>query len=825
MVGLVVVSHSARLADGVVELAGQMGGEAAIEAAGGMSDAERSMGTDAALVARAIEAADSGDGVLVLMDIGSAVMSAEMALELVDEGLAARVRLAAAPLVEGAVSAAVAAAGGADLDQVAAEAAGGLAPKASQLGEETGPDQTPETDGPDDTAGADGEPLETRLPVTPAHGLHARPAAQLVRTAARFEASIEVTNATTGAGPVNARSLNAVATLGVRQGQELLVAARGPDAEQGLEALKALAEDGFGEAVEEPAEAGGPVPDGEVPTGALRGLAAAPGLALEPLRRAVTPAVADAGPPAGDDPSAEWKQLQAALGAQRAEVDERAGRLDDPAGADILRAQALMLEDDDLLGPARSATDDGASASAAWSQAVASVVERYGALEDDYQRARASDLEDLGRRVLARLAGREPQPPTMSEPGILVAAELTPLDASGLDPEHVRGIATAGGAPTSHGAILARSLGVPAVVGLGPAVLELADGTPALLDGTAGFVLPDPDAQTAEGARERLERDRGEASKAAAAAQEPATTRDGIHVEVAANAGSLADARAAAAAGADGIGLLRSEFLFLDRGDPPDEEEQTAVYTELARALGGAPLTLRTLDAGADKPLAYLRQRPEDNPFLGRRGIRLSLANPELLAVQLRAALRVAVEHPLRLMFPMVATASELRAARQAVDRARTDLGPQAGRPPVGVMVEVPAAALAAHALVDHADFLSIGTNDLTQYTMAAERGNPAVAELADPLHPAVLALIAATCRSAKTRDRPVAVCGELAADPAATAVLIGLGVRELSVAVPSVAAVKQSVRAVDLDRARELAQAALEVGSASEVRDLVRRG
>ncbi len=819
MVGLVVVSHSARLADGVVELARQMGGEVAIEAAGGLDDAERSMGTDPALVAQAIEAADSGEGVLVLMDIGSAVMSAEMALELAGEELAGRVRLAAAPLVEGAVAAAVAAASGADLATVAEEAAGGLGPKASQLGEEAapaGPAPTPAADEGD-------EWLTARLTVTAAHGLHARPAARLVRTSAGFDARIELTNATTGAGPVSARSLNAVATLGARQGHQLDVRARGADAAAALDELRALAEQAFGDEAEEQPSA--PAPDDRWPAGALAGLAAAEGLALEPLRRAVTPAVEVAGEGSGD-PRVERAALQSALDDQRAELDDRVEGLADPAAADILGAQRLMLEDEELVGPARAAIDErGAGAASAWSDAVAALRERYEALEDDYQRARAADLDDLGRRILARLAGREPGAPEVSEPGIVVAAELTPLDAAGLDADRVRGIATAGGSPTSHGAILARSLGVPAVVGLGPAVLELADGTPALLDGGAGYVVPEPGEELAAQARARIEARHEAAATASAAAHAPAATGDGIDIEVAANAGSLADVRAATAAGADSVGLLRTEFLFLDRDDAPGEDEQLAVYTELAEALEGRPLTLRTVDAGADKPLPYLRQAREENPFLGLRGIRLGLVNPELLAVQLRAALRVAASHPLRLMFPMVSTVAELAAARRVLETARADLGDSAGDPSVGAMLEVPAAALTAEALVEQAEFLSIGTNDLTQYTLAAERGNAAVAGLADPLHPAVLRLIAAACSGAEGRGRPVAVCGEMAADPAAIAILVGLGVRELSVAVPSVAAVKQAVRALELESAHALAQQSLALSSAGEVRELVARG
>jgi multiphosphoryl transfer protein len=287
---------------------------------------------------------------------------------------------------------------------------------------------------------------------------------------------------------------------------------------------------------------------------------------------------------------------------------------------------------------------------------------------------------------------------------------------------------------------------------------------------------------------------------------------------VAANVGALADVPAAMAAGADGVGLLRTEFLFLDRGSMPDEEEQYQAYLGIARALEGRPLILRTLDVGADKPLPYVDQPVEANPFLGERGLRLGLARPELLEIQLRAALRVAAEHPVKIMFPMVATIEEYRAAIELLEHARGDLP----RPDVGVMVEVPSVALAAGTFAPEVDFFSIGTNDLTQYTLAAERGNDRVAAIADPLHPAVLRLIQLVTEAAGAHDKWAGVCGELAGDPLAAAVLVGLGIRELSVAPPLVPAVKEAVRTIEVEEAQALAEAALQLDSAAAVRDLL---
>ena len=855
MVGIVIVSHSARLADGVVELAREMGGaDARIEAAGGIRvDGEAAVGTDAQLVLEAIERAWSDDGVLVLMDLGSAVMSAEMAVEMVPNVRRHRVLLCAAPLIEGAVAAAAVARLGKTLEEVAEEAAGGLASKIAHLGEDQGAAGGGSEQGPE-PAGA----LEARLPVTNALGLHARPAARFVQTAGAFDADVRVINATTGRGPASARSLNAVATLGVRQGHEIVVRATGPQAAEAIEALRDLAAQGFGDepaapprsavvAVEPsaagppdrgrepvlasapPAPAGVPVREPGTP---LAGLPASPGVVTGPARRfrPSEAVVSDARPASPDE---EWRALQDALAAVRDDLVQARQRLAARAGeyeAAILDAHLLFLSDEELLEPARLAIfEHGRTGSRAWSEAGEAMAERYRALEDDYMRARAEDVLGVARRVLLKLAGGGPGGPAISAPGILVTDTLAPSDAAELDPSEVEGIATAGGGPTSHSAILARSLGIPAVVGLGLEVLEVEEGAPLLLDGDAGLLFVAPEPEVVRVYLERRERDERMRREAAARAHEPAETGDGRTIEVAANAGSTKDAAAAVEAGADGIGLLRTEFLFLDRATLPTEDEQYAAYLEIAETLAGRPLTLRTLDAGADKPLPGLAEPPEDNPFLGVRGIRLGLRRPEVLRVQLRAALRVASRHPVRVMFPMVATLDELRAARAIAEACRAEIAAEEGPPPegnlqVGMMVEVPSAALMAERFVDEVDFFSIGTNDLSQYTLAADRGNERVAGMADPLHPTVLRLVAEVARAGRDRGLWVGVCGEAAGDLLAVPLFVGLGVTELSVAPPSVAVVKQVVRSLDTAAAGELAREALRQESAAAVRALVGR-
>jgi phosphocarrier protein FPr len=452
--------------------------------------------------------------------------------------------------------------------------------------------------------------------------------------------------------------------------------------------------------------------------------------------------------------------------------------------------------------------------------AIGVVESAFAGLADDYQRARAADVAAVGMQVLVAIIGDDAVESELD--GVLIAPDLTPAQAAGLDPSRTLAVVLAAGSPTSHAAILVRARGIPLVVGAGSAVLAVPAGAPVAVDGTTGEVVVDPGAAVrAEFARRSV----GLLARRDAAAEracDPAITRDGVHVLVCANIGAPGEARDAVTTGADGAGLVRTEFCFLDRDDAPDVDEQEAAYREIAEAMAGRRTTLRTLDVGGDKPLAYLPQPVEANPFLGVRGLRLALARPALLADQLLAIVRVAHDHPVDLMFPMVSTLGELFAARRALDDAIAADG--RGEPAglrIGIMVEVPAAALKAAAFAPHVDFLSIGTNDLTQYALAAERGNDALTALADPFDPGLLRLIAETGAVAAD-DLLVAVCGEFAADERATALLIGLGVRELSVAPAAVGVIKAAVREVDAAAAADLARRAVTAPDAATVRALL---
>jgi phosphocarrier protein FPr len=411
------------------------------------------------------------------------------------------------------------------------------------------------------------------------------------------------------------------------------------------------------------------------------------------------------------------------------------------------------------------------------------------------------------------------KPVMPQKPVILVAEDLTPSDAANLDPGIILGVCTAYGGPSSHTAIIARSLGIPAIVGAGPVLLKQSDGARVILDGACGNLYIEPDDADVRAAEkiqglQADQRDNGHRTRF-----EPAITIDGHRMEVAANIANAAEAEQAVNGGAEGVGLLRSEFLFLNRSTPPTEEEQYQVYIQMVKALGGLPLTIRTLDIGGDKNVSYLHLPPEDASFMGLRGIRLCLAKPALFQPQLRAIYRAARHGPMKIMFPMISTLEDLDEAKNMADQARREIG--APEVPFGIMIEVPSAVMMAGELAREVDFFSIGTNDLTQYTLAMDRQHPVLARQADALHPAVLRMIDHVVKAAESADIQVSVCGGMAADPQGAVILTGLGVSELSVSIPSIAAVKAQLRKLVLSGAQSLARKALACRNAAAVRRL----
>lgn len=683
---------------------------------------------------------------------------------------------------------------------------------------------------------------EIRLPNP--QGLHARPAAVLAAAAKSFRADVRLLR---GADTANAKSVTAILLLATKGGDALRVSASGPDAAAAVGALAALLAAGSGEAekgvealaasrvaaanvtaagpapLAGPAVSAGPVAVAmPAASGASRpsdprkllGVSASPGLALgkvAQLRRASIQVEER-----GGGLESERAHLEAALVRARQQIEvQRAANVG--AASRILDAHLELLADPELIDLAVAGLSGERSAAYAWREAYSSYAARLESLESALLRERAGDVRDVGGRVLGLLAGVATAPIDCPPGSILIAEELTPSETSSLDAGRVVGLATTGGGPTSHAAIIARALGIPAVCGADRSVLALEEGTPVLLDGTAGSLLRDPSEAEVAGARAAIARISAQRQGERAAASAPASTTDGHRIEIAANIGTAEEALAAVAQGGDAVGLLRSELLFLDRGTAPSEQEQAEVYRAVASTLGRSrKLVIRTLDVGGDKPLAYMPLPREENPFLGVRGIRLSLEKPDLLRSQLRAILEAAPLGDVHVMFPMIATVEELRAARRILDEEQSG-----ARAPVrvGVMIEVPSAALSAESLAREADFFSIGTNDLTQYTLAMDRGHPKLAPLADALHPAVLRLISFTVEAAHRYGKWVGVCGGLAAEPIAVPALLGLGIDELSVPVPAIAAVKALVRRLSLRECQALARELLTLANAGEVR------
>jgi phosphocarrier protein FPr len=802
-VGLVVVSHSRPLARAAVALAQEMlhGKQIRIAVAAGLDDT--TFGTDAAQIVDAITAADQGAGVVVLMDLGSAVLSAELALELLDDDLRERVVLCPAPLVEGLVVAAVAAANGAESNEVAAEAAGALAGKVGHLG--SAPTAVTDVD-------RDSDELTGSFVVANQHGLHARPAARLVQEVRRRDAHARIRNRRTGSEWVDAGSLSKIATLGVRSGDEVEVRVSGGQAVESLDHILSLAARNFDEV---PGEAAPP------PEPAVRQapIAAGPGLGIGPAHSARLGAITVPDTPA-DEPAVEWRRLGKAIAAVRRTISQlrtRTARDVGEAEAAIFDAHQLLLDDAALLDSVRSRIDGGLSAISAWSAAVQDLAAEFAAVPDPYLRARAEDVGAVSDQVLRALLGGSEH--SVGRTGVVIAADLTPAEAAELDPARVAAVLLAFGSPHAHNVILLRAKGIPVIVGAGPSVLSIPDGMVVAVDGGRGDFVVDPALEVRQEFQTRVATLAQRQRQAHAHAAEPAVTGDGITVPVGANVGSVDDARAAAANGADLAGLVRTEFLFLGRQDAPDVEEQFAVYRKIAESLEGRRITLRTLDVGGDKPLEFLPSAAETNPYLGVRGIRLSLAHPELLSDQLLAMVRVARQTPVSVMFPMIATLDELFAAHELLETAISRAG--SGRPSglqVGIMVEVPAAALKAGVFARHVDFLSIGTNDLTQYALAADRNNDAVASIGDTFDPGLLQLIRATCQGSAGRAS-VSVCGEFAADERAASLLLGMGVDALSVTPPAIPATKEAVRAVNTVDAYQIAEEALAADSAASVR------
>lgn len=809
-VGLVVVSHSAQVAEGVVELASQMAPSVRLVAAGG--DGSGGVGTSFDLISAALDEADTGDGVAILYDLGSALLTTEMALEMADPDVAERRVIVEAPVVEGAIAAAVAAEGGGGLSAVVAAAReaggdagadGGGAGAAGAAGA-GGAD----ADGSERGAAAGPAAITRTVEIMNPLGLHARPAAELARLVS--SSAVPVTVSVEGKSPVDLRSVMSVVRLGTRAGDQVTLEASGDGAEAVLDQVAEAVRAGFGEAgIDAPSGAGGTggTNDKASPGDAERSLVAgatagaptridlsattagtpaSPGLAVGPTHRLGDLPDDLPAPSLVGEPAEERQRLSDAVDVAAAELD---------GGDDLAQAHAAILRDPSLLDAAVADLSDGAAQS--WWREVRRLADDVAATDDEVVSARAIDVREAGARVLRHLGVEVSRIDESVSGAVVLADEVGPAEVTELVEQGAVGVALGGGSPTAHAVVVARGLGLPMVIRF-PRVDDVDEGVQVVLDGADGTVAIDPPADDVRRARERAEAQDRRAAELREQAAEPVDFQ-GRSVLVAANVGSVADARAAVANGADGVGLLRTELLVLDRETYPDEDTQRDDLTEILDVLGDRPVVVRVLDAGGDKPVRTLDVTPEHNGFLGIRGLRYLLAHPELLHTQLRAIARASVGHRVSVMAPMVTTVEEARAFREAVEAAVASLvsdGVEHAAPEaVGIMVEVPAAALTVEEFADVVDFVSVGSNDLAAYLSAADRTEPDLAPLLDPDSSAMKRVLDALTEQAASRGIPVAVCGEMAGDPGLAMSLLARGVWEVSMAPARIPAVKDAIR------------------------------
>ena len=530
-------------------------------------------------------------------------------------------------------------------------------------------------------------------------------------------------------------------------------------------------------------------------------------------------------PEQGQGDSVEVDGLNKALASARTELETLKSDLvakGHDSQVEIFEAHLGLMADPEVTDRTMEMIVRGKSAAFAWHSSIAEQVAALKGLDNPMLAGRAIDLEDVGNRVLKHLLGISDQDRQLPESCILVTDDITPSDIITLDMSRVVGVATREGGSTSHAAIIARSMDLPYTVGLGEQVDRINSGERVILNANKATVRLQPSDEMIAGIHSQQEKAKAKKAADLAVADQPATTIDGHNVEVVANIGSAKDARDSIELGGEGVGLLRSEFLYMDRATEPSEEEQTEVYSEIVKVLGpDRPIIIRTLDVGGDKPLQYLPLPEEENPFLGERGIRVGINRPSILRRQVRAILKASKHGRVRIMLPMIACLNEFRAVKQLVQEEQENLGIESVE--LGIMIEVPAAALMARQFAKEVDFFSVGTNDLTQYTLAMDRGHPKMASRADAMNPAVLNLIGLAAEAAHAEGKWVGVCGGLASDTDAVSILLGLGVDELSVSVPSIPEVKARVRELNLEDCKTLAQQALTLDGADDVRELAK--
>ncbi len=830
MISIVVISHSKILADGVKELALQMSqNKVAIEAIGGIhEDGQHKIGTDPKAILEKMEALGSKNEVLVLMDIGSAIMSAEIAKEMLPPDIEKNIYLCEAPLVEGAIAAAAQAMTGANIETVLAEAKNALLGKTTLLKPKDSIEQNASID----------QSLEIDvyesfdLLVPNKLGLHARPAVRLVEIVSRYEVNALVSITKENFIPAN--SISQIGTLGAQQGDILHFKIAGKDAELLISALRDFQKINFGDSPnEKKSDSKEPlvsIPDESpnIDNGIVQGVAASKGIAIGKVKlfQKDAPSIIKE---TISDTQTEIEHLEMAI--QRAisqlKVTKTTLQVAKKEEAQIFDFHILFLEDRGFIQKViNQIENEKINAAFAWKENIEIVKDQYLNMKTTYLQERVVDINELGNKVLLEIVGDENKNIELLEPSILVLEELGPAQTINLDKTKVLGIVTAKGGNTSHSAILSRSLGIPAIVNIGSAIDSIQDGEEIAMDGTIGKIwIGKKHAKAIQNIRKQKKLETQRIEQLLAKAQEPAITKDSKQISILANVSSPEEAKMAFKNGAEGIGLYRTEFLYMNREKAPSESEQYTTYRAVAANMEGYPVVIRTLDVGGDKPIPYLKIGEEKNPFLGLRGTRYCLQDVELFKTQLRAICRVSAEFPIKVMFPMVGVLEEVLSIKEILKEVQQELTkeqiPYNPKMPIGIMVEIPSVIYLIPELSRELDFLSIGTNDLTQYLLAIDRENESAAKYRSALHPSVLRAIREIIQSS---DIEVGMCGELAGNPLAINLLLAFGLEKFSMNSPIIPDIKEIVRLYQNTKYKLLVTQFEKLESLSQVLDLLKK-
>jgi len=804
MVGIVFVSHSKLLAEGVKELAEQMTqGKVSIEAAGGIDDEENPIGTDAMRVMAAIEKVYDNNNVLVLMDMGSALMSAEMAIQFLDEEIQKHIYLCAAPLVEGGIAAAVQAMIGADIKAVMEEASSAIKSKQKQLNLEEDETSEERENNTKNKCEENKEFINFEITVPNKFGLHARPASKLIELTKDLLIDIQIS--INSSQWFNAKSLNNLSLLGAKQGDQLYFKISGNDSQILKERIQNFANNNFGDKDEENIQK---VAKSDISPSNKKGIWGIPssnGIAtgkaifLEKKKISI-PKEKTA------DAIKETKKFENALKMAKDEIllnkkeNENSLSKDEMA---IFDAHINFIDDFELTDKVKNQiSKESATSITAWYNITQDIANQYKNSKNSYTREREADVRDIQELVLKHLGLKTETNYNFSEPTILLAKNLQPSETLKLDTKYVKGFILEDGNENAHTAIMARSLGIPAITGVGHIFSKIPLNQEILINGESGEILTDPNSKEWLVALKTQKEQDSLASEEKKFSQNKVKTKEGIYVAVNANISGVTDALLAQEYGADGIGLFRTELYFMNQDKLPTEDQQVELYTQICRILKGKSITIRTLDVGGDKPISYLPIAKEENPFLGLRGIRFLLANKAVFKTQIRAILRVSKEQNVRMMFPMISKIEEWKEAVDLVSTCKKELEKEGlsfnPNMPCGMMVEVPSVLMCIDQFAKEVDFFSIGTNDLSQYLMAADRGNSAVSNLITTKEEAVLKAIEIIGNSAYKFKTPVSICGELGSKEEVIPYLLKHNIVSLSMNALQVPKIKKIIHNLD---------------------------